>query len=200
MLRQTSVLWAVVWAVGANAALIDEVPSDQKSQLEAGQVVVKSKEIPKAPWPELSLYQVVDAPPKVVWNLFTDYDSAAVYTPNLIAAEVIEEHPDGSKDVKYTVKVPVLQKIAYTVRNQYQKKGDSYEVDWKLLKSPLAKSSDGSLRIEPYGKKQTLMCYTNLCVPITSLVAGLKNEALKEAKKTVAAITGEAEKRAKTAQ
>lgn len=44
------------------------------------------------------------------------------------------------------------------------------------------------------------MCYTNLCVPITNLVAGLKNEALKEAKNTVAAITAEAEKRAAAAQ
>lgn len=190
----------VVLASVANAALIDEVPVGERSQLEAGQVVVKSKEIPKAPWPELSLYQVVKAPPAVVWDLFTDYDSAAVYTPNLVSAEVIAENSDGSKDVKFTVKVPILQKIAYTVRNTYRKKGKSYEVDWKLLKSPLAKSSDGSLRIEPFGKEQTLLCYTNLCVPITGLVAGLKNEALKEAKNTVAAITAEAEKRAAAAQ
>ncbi|MFV0415412.1 MAG: hypothetical protein ACK5NG_03495 [Chthoniobacterales bacterium] len=109
---------------------------------------------------------------------------------------MIATEPDGSKDLRYTVKVPVLQKISYTVRNSYSKKGSLWEVKWKLLKSPLAKSGNGSLRIEPYGENQTLMCYTNLVVPITNLVTGLKNQALKEAKTTVKAIDEEAERRA----
>jgi hypothetical protein len=92
----------------------------------------------------------------------------------------------------------VLQKISYTVRNTYTRKGKSFGVDWTLLQSPLAKSVDGSLRIEPYGDGQTLLCYTNLVVPITNLVAGLKNQALTEAKATVRAIKAEAEKRAET--
>jgi hypothetical protein len=92
--------------------------------------------------------------------------------------------------------VPILQKISYTVRNTYTRKGKSFEVGWTLLQSPLAKSVDGSLRIEPYGSGQTLLCYTNLVVPITNLVAGLKNQALTEAKATVRAIKAEAEKRA----
>lgn len=196
MLRTALGFLALVGAVVANAGLIDEVPSGERGQLESGQVVVKSQKVPQGPWPKLQLYQVVNASPEVVWDLFTDYDSASVYTPNLISAQVIAENSNGTKDVKFTVKVPVLQKISYTVQNTYRKKGASYEVDWKLLKSPLAKSSDGSLRIEPYGNDQTLMCYTNLCVPVTNLVAGMKNEALKEAKNTVAAITAEAQKRA----
>jgi hypothetical protein len=40
------------------------------------------------------------------------------------------------------------------------------------------------------------MCYTNLCVPVTNLVAGLKNQALNEAKSTVRAIATEAKRRA----
>ncbi len=188
---------AVFAAVSSiQAALINEVPAYAQDELSSGQVVLKSKNIPGAPWPQLSLYQVVDAPPAVVADLFSDYASAPSYTPGMIAAKVIATNPDGSKDVLYTVKVPVLQSISYTVRNTYKKKGDSYEVDWTLLKSPLAKSSEGSLRIEPYGNGQTLMCYTNLTVPITNLVAGLKNQALNEAKSTVRAITGEAERRA----
>lgn len=178
------------------AALINEVPAYAQDELSAGQFVLKSKDVPGAPWPQLSLYQVVDAPPAVVADLFSDYAAAPSYTPGMIAAKVIATNADGSKDVQYTVKVPVLQSISYTVRNFYTKKGNSYEVDWKLLKSPLAKSSEGSLRIEPYGNDKTLMCYTNLTVPVTNLVAGLKNQALNEAKSTVRAITGEAERRA----
>lgn len=182
----------------AGAALIDEVPSNARDELAAGQVVVKSKSVNGAPWPKLSLYQVVDAPPDVLEKLFTDYAAAPSYTPGMLGAKVVANNPDGSKDVEYTVKVPVLQKISYAVRNTYTRKGKSFSVDWTLLHSPLAKSVDGSLRIEPYGNGQTLLCYTNLVVPITNLVAGLKNQALNEAKATVRAIKAEAERRAGT--
>lgn len=179
----------------SRAGLIDEVPSQATDELAAGQIVVKSKNTSGAPWPQLSLYQVVNAPPAVLKALFNDYASAPSYTPNLISATVLTTNPDGSKDVQYTTKVPILGKISYTVRNTYITKGASYEVDWTLIKSPLAKSSDGSLRIEPYGQNQTLLSYTNLCVPITSL-PGMKDAALSEAKATVRAIKAEAEKRA----
>jgi hypothetical protein len=114
----------------------------------------------------------------------------------MLSAKVIANNPNGSKDVEYRVKVPVLQSISYTVRNTYIRKGNSYEVKWTLLHSPLAKSSDGSLRIEPYGEGKTLMRYTNLTVPLTSLVGGLKTQALNETKATVGAIALEAERRA----
>jgi hypothetical protein len=187
----------VLLAMPLRAALIDEVPASERDELASGQVVVKSKNVDGAPWPKLSLYQVVDAPPDVVKNLLLDYDSAPSYTPGMLAAKVLATNPDGTKDVQYTVKVPVLQKISYSVRNSYAQKGKNFTVSWDLIQSPLAKDVEGSLRIEPYGTNQTLLCYTNLVVPITNLVAGLKNQALTEAKGTVKAIKDEAEKRAK---
>lgn len=183
-------------ATTLRAGLLDEVPASSRDELAAGQVVVKSKNVQGAPWPQLSLYQVIDAPPDVVRSLLLDYNAAPSYTPGMLGAKVVANNPDGTRDVQYTVKVPVLQKISYTVRNTYTQKGKNFGVSWTLLQSPLAKSVDGSLRIEPYGDDQTLMCYTNLVVPITNLVAGLKNQALTEAKATVLAIKTEAEKRA----
>jgi hypothetical protein len=178
------------------ADLLSEVPQNSRDELAQGQLIIVSENVDGVPWPRLKLYQVVNAPPKVVADLFSDYSAAPDYIPGMLAAKVIATNPDGTKDVQYKVKVPVLQGISYTVRNAYIQKGNSYEVKWTLLRSPLAKSSDGSLRIEPYGKGKTLMCYTNLCVPVTNLVAGLKNQALNEAKSTVRAITAEAERRA----
>jgi len=180
------------------ADLLDEVPQDAREELAAGQTVVKSENVPGAPWPKLELYRVVDAPPQILIELFSDYSAAPSYTPGMLSAKVIANNPDGTKDVEYRVKVPVLQSISYSVRNTYIRKGNSYEVKWTLIRSPLAKSSDGSLRIEPYGKGKTLMRYTNLTVPLTNLVAGLKNQALNEARATVRAIATEAERRTAT--
>jgi len=181
----------------AQADILSEVPADSKTQLTAGEVVVTSEDIKGAPWPKLVLYQVVDAPPQVLINLLTDYDAAPAYTPGLISAKILATNADGSKDIEYTVKAPLLQKISYSVHNTYVKKGDNFTVNWDLIHSPLAKTSTGSIRVEPYGKNQSLMCYTNFVVPITNLVAGMKGDALKSAKETVAAIKQEAERRAK---
>ena len=194
---RTSVLLLTAMLVlsDVRADLLDEVPQYARDELAAGQIVVKSEDVQGAPWPRIKLYKVVDASPQVVAELFSDYSAAPSYTPGMLSAKVIATNPDGSKDVQYKVKVPVLQSISYTVRNTYVRKGDSYEVKWTLLSSPLAKSSNGSLRIEPYGKGKTLMRYTNLTVPLTNLVSGLKNQALNEAKATVRAIALEAERR-----
>jgi hypothetical protein len=191
---------ALILSASLYADLVKEVPKSQRDELAEGQTVVKSTDIAGVPWPQLSLYRVVNAPPDVVSNLFTDYDSAPSYTPGLIQAQVIATNPDGTKDVRYTVKVPVIQRTSYVVRNSYLKQGNNFTVSWNLIQSPLAKKSDGSLRIEPYDEDRTIMCYTNLCVPITNLVAGLKNQALVEAKNTVLALATEAERRANKAQ
>lgn len=189
-----------LFAALLHADLVKEVPKSERDELAAGQTVVKSTDMPGLPWPQLSLYRVVNAPPDLVEDLFTDYNAAPSYTPGLLRAQVIATNPDGTKDVRYTVKVPVIQRTSYVVRNTYQKQGDDFMVSWTLVQSPLAKRSDGSLRIQPYGTDRTLMCYTNLCVPITNLVSGLKNQALAEAKNTVLALATEAERRANAAR
>ena len=62
------------------AGLLDEVPKSNRDELASGQVVVLSEDVKDGPWPRLKLYQVVNAPPKVVADLFTDYASASDYT------------------------------------------------------------------------------------------------------------------------
>ncbi|MEO8207251.1 MAG: SRPBCC family protein [Chthoniobacterales bacterium] len=193
-----SILFAfLISAVAAHAALLDDLTADQKKQLSGGKPVQVVQNVPGAIWPMVTIYDVVNATPLQVYNLFTDYASAPSYTPNMIEAKVIATPDAQTKDVRYTVKFPVLSKVSYTVRNRYSQKGDSYKVKWNLLESPLAKESNGSLRVDPYGNGQTLLRYTNHVVPSTRLAAGLKNQALSEAQKTVNSIAAEAEKRAK---
>ncbi|MEO6053906.1 MAG: SRPBCC family protein [Chthoniobacterales bacterium] len=193
-----SIFLAVLLLSGitAHAALIDELNADQQNQLSKGQSVQVVQNIPGAIWPKVTIYQVVEATPEQVYDLFTDYDSAPSYIPNMLSAKVIASPDARTKDVQYTVKFPVLSKVSYTVRNRFSQKGNSYKVKWNLLQSPLAKESNGSLRVDPYDHGKSLLCYSNHVVPSTRLAAGLKNQALSEAQKTVNAIATEAEKRA----
>ena len=81
------------------ADLLSEVPKNTRDELAQGQLVIMSENVDGVPWPRLKLYQVVNAPPKVVADLFSDYAAAPDYIPGMLAAKVIATNPDGTKDV-----------------------------------------------------------------------------------------------------
>ena len=181
-------------AAPAGAAVVDELGAADRAKLESGQSVMTTIEKPGATWPEVRIYRKVKATPEGVTDLFLDYENADSFIGNLESA-VVENQPDGNtKDVRYTVKLPVLFTISYLVRNRYEKTPDGYTVHWKLLESLFAKSAVGKLRVEPHGDT-AVICYANHVEPATRLVAGLRGQAMKEASNTVDAIVKEAERR-----
>ncbi|MBJ7326936.1 MAG: hypothetical protein JHC52_06280 [Chthoniobacterales bacterium] len=178
----------------ARASMVDELPEADRAKLERGDDVLITREIEGGVWPEVSIYRKVKATPQGVTELFLDYEHANTFIANLKSA-VVESEPDANtKDVRYTVKLPVLFTISYLVRNSYEKTPEGYTVHWKLLESIFAKSAVGRLRVEPHGDL-AVICYANHVEPATQLVAGLRNLAIKEASKTVDAIVKEAERR-----
>ena len=181
-------------AAPAGASMVDELGAADRAKLESGQGVLVTIEKPGATWPEVRIYRKVKATPEGVTDLFLDYENADSFIGNLESA-VVENQPDGNtKDVRYTVKLPVLFTISYLVRNRYEKTPGGYTVHWNLLESLFAKSAVGKLRVEPHGET-AVICYANHVEPATRLVAGLRGHAMKEASNTVDAIVKEAERR-----
>ena len=178
----------------ARAEMLSELSAADRAKLESGDNVLTTIEKPGAIWPEVRIYRKVNATPQGVTDLFLDYENANSFIGNLKSA-VVENEPDGNtKDVRYTVKLPVLFTISYLVRNRYEKTPEGYTVHWNLIDSLFAKSAVGKLRVEPHGDT-AVICYANHVEPATKLVAGLRGQALKEASKTVDAIVKEAERR-----
>jgi hypothetical protein len=181
-------------AAPAGASVVDELGAADRAKLESGQSVMTTIEKPGATWPEVRIYRKVKATPEGVTDLFLDYENADSFIGNLESA-VVEKQPDANtKDVRYTVKLPVLFTISYLVRNRYEKTPEGYTVHWNLLESLFAKSAVGKLRVEPHGD-MAVICYANHVEPATRLVAGLRGHAMKEASNTVDAIVKEAERR-----
>jgi hypothetical protein len=181
-------------STASHAAIAEELSEQDRSKLESGQSVVTTMEKPGATWPEVRIYRKVKATPQGITDLFLDYENAGSFIENLESA-VVEKKPDANtKDVRYTVRLPVLFTISYLVRNRYEKTPNGYTVHWDLLESLFAKSAKGSLRVEPHGDT-AVICYANHVEPATRLVAGLRGQAFKEASKTVDAIVKEAERR-----
>ena len=195
-MRKLPVLFATSLALVAAspASMINELSAQDRAKLETGGNVLIAIDKPGATWPEVRIYRKVEATPQGVTDLFLDYENADSFIHNLKSA-VVENEPDGNtKDVRYTVKLPVLFTISYLVRNRYEKTPEGYTVHWNLLESLFAKSAIGKLRVEPHGET-SVICYANHVEPATKLVAGLRNQALKEASNTVDAIVKEAERR-----
>jgi hypothetical protein len=187
-------LAALLPAAPARASMLQELNPGDRAKLESGQGVLMTVEIPGATWPEVRIYRRVKATPEGVTDLFLDYENAGSFIHNLQSA-VVEKQPDrNTKDVRYTVKLPVLFTISYLVRNRYEKTPGGYTVHWNLLESLFARSAVGRLRVEPHGDV-AVICYANHVEPATKLVAGLRGQALKEASNTVDAIVKEAERR-----
>jgi hypothetical protein len=194
MRKPMLLLLATLAAVPAGASMVDELSASDKAKLESGQGVLVTVEKPGATWPEVRIYRKVKATPEGVTKLFLDYENAGSFIDNLESA-VVEKQPDANtKDVRYTVKLPVLFTISYLVRNRYEKTPEGYTVHWNLLESLFAKSAVGKLRVEPHGDT-AVICYANHVEPATKLVAGLRGHAIKEASNTVDAIVKEAERR-----
>ena len=194
MRKSLLLLLTALAAVPAGASMVDELSASDKAKLESGQGVLVTVDKPGATWPEVRIYRKVEATPEGVTKLFLDYENAGSFIDNLESA-VVEKQPDANtKDVRYTVKLPVLFTISYLVRNRYEKTPEGYTVHWNLLESIFAKSAVGKLRVEPHGET-AVICYANHVEPATRLVAGLRGHAIKEASNTVDAIVKEAERR-----
>jgi len=185
---------ALALSLPARAAMVEELSAADCKKLESGEPVLITVEKPGATWPEVRIYRKVKATPEGVTELFLDYENANSFIDNLKSADVENEPDANTKDVRYTVKLPILFTISYLVRNRYEKTPEGYTVHWKLLESLFAKSAVGKLRVEPHGDT-AVICYANHVEPATSLVAGLRGHAIKEASNTVDAIVAEAERR-----
>ncbi|MFY8215199.1 MAG: hypothetical protein ACOVMP_01200, partial [Chthoniobacterales bacterium] len=94
--------------------MLDALTSDQIAQLNKGELVVTSRDVPGGVWPELTVYTRVSAPVTAVGDVFLDYENAQKYIPNLVSAKVIAQPEPDVRDVEYTSKMPLLCNSTYS--------------------------------------------------------------------------------------
>lgn len=187
--------WCLINAPGLVAdSLLSELSSAQKCQVEEGSQVVITENIDGKPWPRVKVYRLVDASPEQVTAVFFDYESASSFVPNVIKSEISNKVSSCTMDVDYGLDVPILPDEFYTVRNSLRSVGgNSYCIDWKLLRSVLTKDSVGSIRVEPWDDKAAI-CYQNLVTPASNIAALLRGRAIEQMKETTKALAAKVEK------
>jgi hypothetical protein len=174
--------------------LLNKLDASQRERVLAGQQVMLQEEVEGKPWPRVRIFKRVNATPEEVAAVFFDYDNAKTYVPDVLHSKISKNVSPSVQEVDYEVDVPILADEAYTVRNEIKAiDGNSYNISWTLLRALQTKGADGSLQIEPYGKGESIICYTNLVTPSSGMAKVLKKLAILKMQKTVTAISEKVE-------
>jgi hypothetical protein len=193
--RFLPVLALAVFSTGmARGGMLDGLDAAQRRAVfEGGQVSVEES-VDGKPWPRVRVYQKVGASPEEVAAVFSDYGKAHTFVPDVLSSRIVESRSPHTHDVEYEVEVPILPDERYTARNSLEAlPGGGFRVSWKLLAALQTKDAVGNLLIEPHGEGGSVLCYTNLVTPGSSMAGLLRSAAMARMRKTVDAIVEKVE-------
>lgn len=183
--------------------ILDGLSEKQREEVLDGDQISVEETVEGKPWPRVRVYQKVEASPEEVAAVFSDYGQAHTFVPDVLSSRVVESRAPHTHDVEYEVEVPILPDERYTARNSLEAlPGGGFRVSWKLLTALQTKDAVGNLTIEPLDDADSVICYTNLVTPGSSMAGLLRKPAMARMRKTVEAIVEkvELEKRERPAE
>jgi hypothetical protein len=182
---------------GVGDRAYDEMTAEQKRVFDGGGQVFVARDVAGSPWPAVVVYQHIDATPEAAAAVFIDYERHRAYIPGVRQARVSLVVDPATVEVDYVLDVPMFADERYTVRNRVStyEGGDSYRVEWALVRASSTKATTGHVRFEPHldagrGEPGTVMAYSNSVTPGSGLarVGFIKARAMRQMRETASAI------------
>jgi hypothetical protein len=169
-------------------------PSSELNQAEVAkltnkELVIHSKEIPKCPWPEITVFTLIDAVPVEAAALFSNYQDHKQYIPDLIKSNPVGKIAENETVVDFEMRLPwPLTNSKYSTGNIFNRlENDKYEICWYLVESNSLIDSKGTVQFIPYGNK-TLLKYQSFIHPDSKLASVLSSKVRGGITRTVQAI------------
>lgn len=197
-----SVLMTVSTGRG-DAQAASELSAEQRMAIDDGRQVVLTWDVRGSPWPRSCVYQYIAATPEEAAAVFTNYELHRVYIPDIRKAAISRVVDAVTAEVDYTLRVPIVADEDYTVRDHLSTyhNGESYRIEWTLVRASSTKATEGSARFEPHhierpARDGTLMAHCNLVTPGSRLakLSFIRSKALGQARETARAIATEVER------
>jgi len=165
------------FALALSAQQAPVLTSAQRAALDVGRTVVTTEQRPTSAWPAVTVYAFVDATPEQAAAIFTDVEAHTTYIASVAKSRISRVIDSATMEVDYTLRVPVVSDEEYTVRDHISRAGDSYRVDWTLVRASSTKATVGHALFVPYtnartGRAGTLLEYFNFVTP-GSRLAGI---------------------------
>lgn len=179
----------------AQAGIYSGLTDDEKNQVQAGEQVVKTLDVPGASWPRVTVYQYVKATPEEVMGVFTDYERASSYMRGLTKSKISKHIDARTVEIDYVLALPFVADEWYTVRDTLSDYDDgaSYQVAWTLVKAYSTRSSEGSMKVEALGSG-SILAYDNFVVSNRAGSGFMYKKAIARVKDSVRDIQREVER------
>jgi hypothetical protein len=176
-------------SLGFSATPPAELTQTELTNLTNKALIIHSKAIPRCPWPELTVFTLIDVLPVEAAALFSNYQDHKKYIPDLIKSDPIKKIAENEIIVAFEMQIPwPLANSKYSTGNVFSKlENNEYEISWYLVESDSLIDSKGIVQFIPYEKK-TLLKYKSLIHPDSKLASMFASKAKSAVSKTVQAI------------
>jgi hypothetical protein len=185
--------------LGITPAPAAELSRTEMDKLMQNELIVHSREIPKRPWPEITIFGVIDVVPAEAAALFSNYQDQKKYIPDLIKSDPVKKIGARETIVDFEMRTPwPLSNSKYSTGNVFKmSENNEYEIAWYLVESDSLVDSKGAVNFMPFGKK-TLFKYKSLIHPDSKLASIFSSKAKSGMFKTVQAIVSYIEETKRT--
>ena len=166
-----------------------DLTETELAKLTNKQLILHSKEVSQCPWPEITVFALVDISPAEAAALFSNYQDQKTYIPNLIKSDPARKLADNETIVDFEMRLPwPLANSKYSTANVFNRlENNEYEFCWYLVQSDSLVDSKGAVQFIPYGK-MTLLRYQSLIHPDSKLATILSSRLKGGVMRTVQAI------------
>ena len=156
--------------------------------MEAGELILKTKDVAGSSWPEITIYSFVAATPIEAMGIFSALDYQQFYVPNIIKSKPIKHISATEVLTEYEMFVPFpLANAHYTHGSIVHQFDEDYQLTWYKVQSTSTEIASGSAYFAPY-KKGTLFRYISYIKPKSILGSFVKKIMLKDVQKSILSI------------
>lgn len=160
----------------------------EQEELKARSFVVKTKEVPGSPWPEITYYALVKATPLEAIALFAAYDIQKDYVPNIIKSTPVKHVSPTDVQTEYELRIPFpLPNARYIHGAKIFKYEKDYETKWYMVESSSSEDVSGSAYFQD-DNGSTLLRYRSYVKPKSMFGSLVKKMMLKDVEESIVAI------------
>ena len=172
----------------------DKLTPQQQEVLSSGKPLLIEEEMTDNPWPRYTVYHLVKSTSAQAAAVFWDCGLDPKYVPNCLSVRIVSTPEPWIHDGEYTLRMPLmLPDEIYVSRNAVTVPSPGvYKISWHVLHARYIQGSTGNILFQQHGD-QTLISYTNLVRPGSSIAGLLRTNASRQVVESVRALVHQIE-------
>ncbi len=150
--------FSVTKAQSIDPRIFDQLSSEQRMKVLSGEQVYATEKIADAPWPQITIFQLIKATPEECAAVSLDYELKPQYSHEFKSAKISKSGPGSQTEVDYLLSVLFLPDEEFTLRYDWStnEARNQFDLEWSLVRAKRMKKSWGRSIFTPH-KGNTLL-------------------------------------------